>query len=283
MCTTAGRNFFDGLGYGAGIGIEQLGIGHRSRRRRFYRIHRIRIIYPLHRHDRNSKHYRRLSMIGGLIAEAMVPRENCAGKCRGYANARRTAVKSCLFSEIAFGYPFASRSRLEALLRLRLSSPFRYSRLLAASNLIGEHTDYNGGFVCPMAIEAAKPSSSPGGAWTRSCKCIRFPPEKPSNFSIDKVVPIVGPRWSLFGRGAVEAMRRKGKIQRGFDCIVDSTVPLGGGLSSSASFEVATALAALTVNQAAMDGVELAASHANGPSIITPDIPCGIMDPFSSG
>ncbi len=100
-------------------------------------------------------------------------------------------------------------------------------------------------------------------------------------FSIDGPVPKDGPSWSLYARGAAEAMRQRARITKGMDAIVDSNVPLGGGLSSSASFEVATSLALLTMNRTTMPLVDLAlacqwAEHTY------PGMPCGIMDQFIS-
>src|SRR5207237_3561500 len=80
---------------------------------------------------------------------------------------------------------------------------------------------------------------------------------------------------------AAEAMRQRVKVTRGFDAVVDSNVPLGGGLSSSASFEVAMANAVLFANGGHLPLVELAlacqwAEHNY------PGMPCGIMDQFIS-
>ncbi len=100
-------------------------------------------------------------------------------------------------------------------------------------------------------------------------------------FSIDATVPKEGPAWSLYPKGAAEAMRRRAMISTGMDAVVDSDVPLGGGLSSSASFEVATALALLTVNNASLDPVDLALA-AQWAEHNYPGMPCGIMDQFIS-
>jgi galactokinase len=102
-------------------------------------------------------------------------------------------------------------------------------------------------------------------------------------FSIAGEVPKSPPPWSLYPKGSAEAVRRKmpEKITRGFDCIVDSNVPLGGGLSSSASFEVATALTVLAVNGATMDKAEMALACQWAENTY-PGVPCGIMDQFIS-
>jgi galactokinase len=147
-------------------------------------------------------------------------------------------------------------------------------------NLIGEHIDYNDGFVCPMAIDKSTVIiCSP-----RTDGKVRMHSgytNETVEFPIDREVPKDGPAWALYPKGAAEAMRQHAKITKGMNALVNSDVPLGGGLSSSASFEVATSLALLTINDKKMDLVELAlacqwAEHNY------PGMPCGIMDQFIS-
>jgi galactokinase len=143
-------------------------------------------------------------------------------------------------------------------------------------NLIGEHVDYNDGFVCPMAIDRyAAIVCTP-----RSDGRLRIHSKQAnetSEFPIDREVPKTGPAWSLYPRGVAEGLRQRNLLARGMDAVVDSDVPWGSGLSSSASFEIATGLALLTVNNATMPPMELAmlgvwAEHHY------PGVPCGIMD-----
>jgi galactokinase len=147
-------------------------------------------------------------------------------------------------------------------------------------NLIGEHTDYNDGYVCPMAIDRQTSFVFAPRADAR-VRIHAAAIGQTDEFSIEREVPREGPRWALYPRGAVEAMRRQAGITRGFDAYVDTSIPLGGGLSSSAAFEVAAALAALSANARTMDPVQLAlacqwAEHTY------PGVPCGIMDQFIS-
>ncbi len=147
-------------------------------------------------------------------------------------------------------------------------------------NLIGEHTDYNEGFVCPMAID--RRTVILGAARTDAVVRLHsFLNGETAEFRIDREVPKDGPAWALYARGVAEALRRRGKITRGLDAVVDSDVPIGGGLSSSASFEVGTAMALLRANGQTLPPVELAlacqwAEHEY------PGVPCGIMDQFIS-
>lgn len=147
-------------------------------------------------------------------------------------------------------------------------------------NLIGEHTDYNDGFVCPMAIDRAT---------TLLCRkrkdgVVRMHSlgtNQTTEWSVEGEVAKAGPSWALYPKGVTEALRQKGLLKNGMDALVFSDVPIGGGLSSSASFEVATALALVTINGKKMDLVDMAmacqwAEHQY------PGMPCGIMDQFIS-
>ena len=147
-------------------------------------------------------------------------------------------------------------------------------------NLIGEHTDYNDGFVCPMAIDRHTTAI----CRPRTDAVIRVhsvSSKETAEFSIAHEIPKAPPAWGLYPRGMAEALRRKKILQVGMDALVSSTVPLGGGLSSSASLELAIGLGLLAVNKQKMDPVELAlagqwAEHNY------PGMPCGIMDQFIS-
>lgn len=158
--------------------------------------------------------------------------------------------------------------------------PFIKVRAPGRVNLIGEHTDYNDGFVFPMALTRqttilAKP---------RTDGVIRIASSlEPQvvEFSIDAPVKKDPPKWSAYPRGVAEALRKKNLLKVGMDALAYTDVPLGGGLSSSASFEVASGLAMLTVNNASLAMPELALAcqwaehHYAG-------VPCGIMDQYIS-
>ena len=151
-------------------------------------------------------------------------------------------------------------------------------------NLIGEHTDYNDGFVLPMAIQR----QSVVLVRPRSDKLARIrstsiPGEAMFPVDIDgeqvKSAPIgLGePDWSRYLRGVVAFSY----TPCGFDLLLDSNVPTGGGLSSSASIELATATAFEALGGIRFDPVAKAllcqmAEHRYGGT------PCGVMDQFIS-
>jgi galactokinase len=107
-------------------------------------------------------------------------------------------------------------------------------------NLIGEHTDYNDGFVLPMAIErqtviAGSPVPDPSATVASGTLG--------DTVSFDLTGPIApGPRrWWSYVAGVIEGARRRGTRVPGLRAVIESDVPLGGGLSSSAALEVAVA------------------------------------------
>lgn len=144
-------------------------------------------------------------------------------------------------------------------------------------NLIGEHTDYNDGFVCPMAIEpqvtVACRRRDDGKVRIASTA---FPGEF-VEFSVKEKIAPGQPTWGDYMRGVVAELIGDGVQPMGFDALYTNNLPVGGGLSSSAAVEVSTGLCVLTLTDKTMDRMELAllcqrAEHE------FPKVPCGIMD-----
>ena len=110
-------------------------------------------------------------------------------------------------------------------------------------NLIGEHTDYNDGFVLPFAI----PARTTVAAARRDDDLLRLRSvQRPSgdlSVSLSELAPGFPGGWAAFVAGVVWAARRDGHEVGGLDLLVDGRVPPGGGLSSSHAIEVAVALA----------------------------------------
>jgi galactokinase len=160
------------------------------------------------------------------------------------------------------------------------NAPLLQVRAPGRVNLIGEHTDYNDGPVCPIAIDRHTTLFfRPRNDATVRLHSVAF--NDTIAFSVAGEVPKSPPAWSLYPRGVAEALRRKGLLTHGLDGVLTSNVPLGGGLSSSAALEMAVGLALLTANNATLDRVDLAlagqwAEHHY------PGMPCGIMDQFIS-
>ena len=153
-------------------------------------------------------------------------------------------------------------------------------------NLIGEHTDYNDGYVLPMAIErytvVAADGGQPGSGRAPEVRwhCART--HQADRFPGTALVPRAEPKhWSNYVRGVFAGFQALGVAIESLDVLMDSSVPLGGGLSSSAALEVATATLLEVVSGHRLDPVDKAllcqkAEHEYA------GMPCGIMDQFTS-
>lgn len=145
-------------------------------------------------------------------------------------------------------------------------------------NLIGEHTDYNDGFVMPVAIGFYTWIA----AGARSERVLQARSEEFEETVDLKLDALVGPprkHWSDFVRGVAAVLQVKGTSLTGANLIVHGQVPMGAGLSSSASLEVAIGLALLSVSHTKLEPLELvkACQRAEHEYVGTR---CGIMDQF---
>ncbi|MFD9814582.1 galactokinase [Streptomyces sp. NPDC059080] len=144
-------------------------------------------------------------------------------------------------------------------------------------NLIGEHTDYNDGFVLPFALTdttlAAAAPRTDGTLRLHSGDVPGGVVEVPA----DALEPGRDLGWAAYPAGVVWAMRDAGLPVGGVDLHLDSTVPTGAGLSSSAALEVATALALDGLYGLGLDRRELARLAQRAENAFV-GVPCGIMD-----
>lgn len=102
-------------------------------------------------------------------------------------------------------------------------------------NLIGEHTDYNGGLVLPTAIDKEMIIAlAENGSDTIRLKALDLKQE--CEFSIDNLLAISEP-WALYVGGVVDQLKKIDSVISGFDCVFGSSIPIGAGMSSSAAFE----------------------------------------------
>lgn len=148
-------------------------------------------------------------------------------------------------------------------------------------NLIGEHTDYNGGFVLPMAIDSAAFIA----ARRRPDRQVRMVAldfgGSRSEFSLDAITRDNVSRWGNYVRGVALVLEQRGVKLEGIDLAIHSTVPIGSGLSSSAALEVCAAFAFLAFAHAAIDPVEIAQLCQKVENDFV-GVKSGIMDQFVS-
>jgi galactokinase len=146
-------------------------------------------------------------------------------------------------------------------------------------NLIGEHTDYNDGFVMPAAIDFATwvaGRSRPD----RKLKVRSMAFNESAELDLDHDCSSQ-PQWARLVREVALMLEHRGARLRGADLVIDGDVPIGAGLSSSASLEVAVGLALLAMSSEKVDKVQLAQA-AQAAEISATGARCGIMDQFVS-
>jgi galactokinase len=122
-------------------------------------------------------------------------------------------------------------------------------------NLIGEHTDYNDGFVLPMAIDrevciALNPRDD------ETIRLFSLDLKTESVFNLHSLNPSTG--WDAYPQGVANQLMKAGFEIKGFDGIITGDVPRGAGLSSSAAVELATAKAFSVVSGLEWDAVQMA-------------------------
>lgn len=147
-------------------------------------------------------------------------------------------------------------------------------------NLIGEHLDYNDGFVLPCAIEF---STQTAVAPRNDQKLVLQSAEYSERFEFDLTnLPQKGlGRWSDYVLGVAMMLRQAGYLAHGANLLVHGEVPIGAGLSSSAAIEVATALALLSLNDAKLSMPEIAKLCQRAENEFV-GAQVGIMDQFVS-
>ena len=153
-------------------------------------------------------------------------------------------------------------------------------------NVIGEHTDYNDGFVLPMAIEryAIMAADFPSSAFASAQSAIAiYDTHFDESATIDISAPITKglPKWSNYIRGVLAGFQQRGVKIPALEIALMSTVPLGGGLSSSAALEVCTATLMEAATGQPVDPVEKALLAQKAEHDFA-GVPCGIMDQFIS-
>lgn len=163
----------------------------------------------------------------------------------------------------------------------RFGEPPRWiARSPGRVNLIGEHTDYNDGFVLPMAIDRAvwialRPRAD------RRVIVHSLDYDESAEFSLDALEK-GPPRWIEYLKGTAWSLASAGRAVAGWEGIVAGDVPVGAGLSSSAALEMATARALAAVSGFDWEPVEMAklCQRAENEWV---GVGCGIMDQLIAG
>jgi galactokinase len=147
-------------------------------------------------------------------------------------------------------------------------------------NLIGEHTDYNDGFVLPCALDfATYVAASPRVDRLIRVASLNF--ENESEFDLDNTLRQTEKTWVRYIQGVGLILERLGYKLGGADILIDSDVPVGAGLSSSAALEVSTAFALASLSGHKIDGMQLAKIGQTAEHEFA-GVRSGIMDQFVS-
>ncbi|MFI8928635.1 galactokinase [Streptomyces sp. NPDC053474] len=149
-------------------------------------------------------------------------------------------------------------------------------------NLIGEYTDFNEGFVMPLAL----PHTAVAAVARRDDGILRLHSADVEGPVVELAVAALEPLsdsggWAAYPAGVVWALRAAGHPVGGADLHLASTVPTGAGLSSSAALEVVTALALNDLYELGLDRRELALVAQRAENAFV-GVPCGVMDQTAS-
>jgi len=148
-------------------------------------------------------------------------------------------------------------------------------------NLIGEHTDYNGGYVFPCALSfGTYLMTRENGAREVRFATTNF--DHRSTVNLDQPFNPAGRSWINYPVGVLNEFRKKAHEIRGLDLLYSGDIPNGAGLSSSASIEMVTAFAINQLFGFGLDRMELVKLSQQAEKLFV-GVNCGIMDQFASG
>jgi galactokinase len=177
-----------------------------------------------------------------------------------------------------------SNPRIEALIdsfrKTFGEAPALVARAPGRVNIIGEHTDYNEGFVLPIAIDkdiliAGSPAA---GSQVEVYSCDY---RERDAFALSQIKRIDKQCWSNYVRGTLNALQVAGHTLHGFKACISGNVPQGAGLSSSAAIEVAVAKFAVHLNRLSIEPKQIALLAQRAEHEFA-GVNCGIMDQFVS-
>lgn len=160
------------------------------------------------------------------------------------------------------------------------SGPVQVAWAPGRVNLLGEHTDYNQGFVFPMAIDAGIQIAGALNG-TEKVNLYSLDYAAAESFLLEDIVPSQNNPWANYIKGVYVQLQKLGLGPRGADLAITGSVPQGAGLSSSAALEVAAALLLDALHGWKLGSWDLIklAQRAENEFV---GVACGIMDQFAS-
>ena len=160
------------------------------------------------------------------------------------------------------------------------SEPQLWARAPGRVDLMGSHTDYNLGYVLTLPISrdtwmAVKKNG------TRNVRLHAANLNEDDSFSLDAIEKTSTKKWSNYARGVATVLQSEGLQTDGFDAVIQSTVPLESGLSSSAALECVTAVVFRELGGWNMAAKAMAALCQRAENEFV-GVNCGILDQYSS-
>jgi galactokinase len=147
-------------------------------------------------------------------------------------------------------------------------------------NLIGEHTDYNDGFVLPAALERGVAAAF-ARRGDRRIAAVSVAFGETREIDLDELAPPGGSEWIAYVAGVAWALLSSGRRLSGIDLAIDGDVPVGAGLSSSAALEMAVARALCAASDLPWSPFEMARLGQKAENQYV-GVNCGLMDQFAS-
>jgi galactokinase len=147
-------------------------------------------------------------------------------------------------------------------------------------NIIGEHVDYNDGFVLPAAINKYICFAISVNE-TSECTLITKDLNESYTFNLDVSIQPVEKMWANYILGVIHQLKEKGFSLKGFNVVFSSTIPMGAGLSSSAALECGIGYAMNTLFNLGLTKAEIALIGQKAEHTFA-GVNCGIMDQFAS-
>jgi len=146
-------------------------------------------------------------------------------------------------------------------------------------NLIGEHTDYNEGFVMPAAIDK-EIVCAVSANYGKTCRIIAHDMNDTFEFELNEFKRS-DKGWPNYILGVIDQFQKRGLEVKGFDCVFGGNIPLGAGLSSSAALECSVAYSLNLLYQHNLSKLEIVHMSQDAENEFV-GVNCGIMDQFAS-
>jgi galactokinase len=175
-----------------------------------------------------------------------------------------------------------SKKAAEAYARLHGEAPDCVSFAPGRVEILGNHTDYNGGYVLSVALDLG--ISIAAGVFRDDPRKVEIWSEafpEPARFSLDRIAREEG-AWANYPKGVLVELQRAGVPLGGFRMAIVSSLPLGAGISSSAALELATAEAAYGLFGGRPKSPMEEAKLCQRAEASFAGVPCGLLDQYSS-